>query len=188
MFYLLRHGLDDETYVGGWSDVSLIDEGVKQVLAASYFIKENLLPIKEVISSPILRARQTSEIITKELNIKTYSTDDLLKEQDKGLLNGLNKKIAIQEFPTYFDCNLDVFRKYPEGESLLDLYKRIKNNLDYFASIEENTLLVTHRGVINMLYYILNDIPLDMDKNKFHVDHASLHTCDIKKKIIRKVL
>ena len=97
MFYLLRHGLDDETYVGGWSDVSLIDEGVKQVLAASYFIKENLLPIKEVISSPILRARQTSEIITKELNIKTYSTDDLLKEQDKGLLNGLNKKIAIQE-------------------------------------------------------------------------------------------
>ena len=29
MIYLLRHGLDDESYIGGYSDVSLIPEGKK---------------------------------------------------------------------------------------------------------------------------------------------------------------
>ncbi len=33
--------------------------------------------------------------------------------------------------------------------------------------IEDGTLLVTHRGVINMIYLILNNIELDMDKKQF---------------------
>ena len=31
MIYFLRHGLDDERYIGGWSEVDLTDEGVEQV-------------------------------------------------------------------------------------------------------------------------------------------------------------
>ena len=31
MIYLIRHGLDDEAYIGGWSDVDLISEGIEQV-------------------------------------------------------------------------------------------------------------------------------------------------------------
>ena len=32
MIYLLRHGLDDEEYIGGWSDVGLTFEGkVKKI-------------------------------------------------------------------------------------------------------------------------------------------------------------
>ena len=31
MIYLLRHGLDDESKIGGWSDVSLTEDGIKQV-------------------------------------------------------------------------------------------------------------------------------------------------------------
>ena len=31
MIYLMRHGQDDENYIGGWSDVSLIPEGIVQV-------------------------------------------------------------------------------------------------------------------------------------------------------------
>ena len=28
MIYLMRHGQDDENYIGGWSDVSLLSEGI----------------------------------------------------------------------------------------------------------------------------------------------------------------
>lgn len=28
MLYLMRHGLDDENYVGGWSDVGLVSKGI----------------------------------------------------------------------------------------------------------------------------------------------------------------
>ena len=38
-----------------------------------------------------------------------------------------------------------------------------------------------------MLYYILNDIPLDMNKERFNVDYASLHELDINKKLIRRI-
>jgi len=34
MIYLMRHGQDDETYVGGWSDVSLIPKGKEEVKEA----------------------------------------------------------------------------------------------------------------------------------------------------------
>ena len=32
MIYLMRHGKDDERYVGGYSDVDLTREGQRQVL------------------------------------------------------------------------------------------------------------------------------------------------------------
>lgn len=39
MIYLLRHGLDDENYIGGWSDISLTEEGIKQVQYATKFLE-----------------------------------------------------------------------------------------------------------------------------------------------------
>ena len=41
MIYLVRHGLDDENYIGGWSDVDLIDEGIKQIESTREFIINN---------------------------------------------------------------------------------------------------------------------------------------------------
>ena len=38
----------------------------------------------------------------------------------------------------------------------------------YFSD-KDNSLIVTHRGVINMLYYYLNKDPLTMDKKKYNV-------------------
>ena len=41
MIYLVRHGLDDENYIGGWSDVDLIDEGIKQIESTREYIVNN---------------------------------------------------------------------------------------------------------------------------------------------------
>jgi broad specificity phosphatase PhoE len=59
--------------------------------------------------------------------------------------------------------------------------------MDYFESIDDDTLIITHRGVINMFYYIFNDINLDMDKKKFDVTHGSIHEIDLKNKKIRRI-
>ena len=42
MIYLLRHGLDDETKIGGYSNVSLTDEGIIKTKEARSFIEENI--------------------------------------------------------------------------------------------------------------------------------------------------
>ena len=81
---------------------------------------------------------------------------------------------------------MGVYDKYPEGESMMDLYKRISNLLHELQELDD-TLIVTHRGIINMLYFLLNDIDVDMDKKQFNVTHASIHEADIKEKVIRRI-
>ena len=44
----MRHGQDDEDYIGGWSDVRLIDEGIEDVKNNAVWIKDNL-NIKKII-------------------------------------------------------------------------------------------------------------------------------------------
>lgn len=189
MIYLLRHGLDDEEYIGGWSDVHLVDEGINQVTEVANKIKRSSnIHIERVISSDVLRAIETTKIVTSILGIKEFETTEFLREQSKGKLNGMLKSEAEMLYPEYFGENLTCETVYPDGESLKNLYIRLKNNLNYLSELNNNTLLITHRGVINMLYYILNDIPLDMDKKRFDVTHASLHEFDKKNKSIRKVL
>lgn len=180
MIYLMRHGLDDETFIGGWSDVDLIDEGIKQVEDSINYLKK--LNIIKIYSSDVKRAITTSNIIAKELNVPVI-LKSVFKEQNKGLLNGLLKKEADKKYGYYLESK-DVNLRYPDGESLKDLYNRI---IDKFDDIEPNSLVITHRGVINMLYYYLNNEKLDLNKKRFDVDHASIHELDLKNKTIRRV-
>ena len=69
---------------------------------------------------------------------------------------------------------------------MVDLYKRMQTYLKKIKDLD-NVMLVTHRGVINMFYYLLNDIELNMDKGMFNVVHGSVHEMDINKKLIRRI-
>ena len=182
MIYLLRHGLDDEEYIGGWSDVSLVRDGIKQVeLVKDYAL--NNIEFNKIISSDILRAKQTAEIINKNFNKEIIYTD-LLREQSKGDYNG-KLKSSIDD-NDYFLGNTTIYDTYPNGESLLDLYFRIEKLL-LIMDKWDNDLLVTHRGVINMIYYLLNNKKPDMYKDSFNVTHASVHKLDLKNKNIERI-
>ena len=184
MIYFIRHGLDDESYIGGWSNISLTDIGRKQIKDSANWIKENL-NIKEIISSDILRARESALIIGNILNIDvTYS--EPLREQNKGIYNGLERK-KLKQVDKTFIKNVQVDTIFPEGESLKDLYRRICKLIDELDTLKDDVLIVTHRGVINMIYYNSLDIPLDMDKERFLVTHGSVHEYDKNKKMIRRI-
>lgn len=182
MIYLLRHGLDDEKFIGGWSDVSLVGDGIKQVELVKEYISNNI-EFNKIISSDILRAKQTAEIINKNFNKEIIYTD-LLREQDKGDYNGKLKN-SIED-NDYFLGNTIIYDTYPNGESLLDLYFRIEKLL-LIMDKWDNDLLVTHRGVINMIYYLLNNKKPDMYKDSFNVTHASVHKLDLKNKNIERI-
>ena len=185
MVYLMRHGQDDETYVGGWSDVSLVEEGREQVKESALWIKDNLR-IKRIECSDVKRAIETTKIVSDILDIP-YSLNSNLREQNKGLLNGVEKEIAYTKYPGFTDKEITVDTVFPEGESLRNLYERIKVYLNKILEMEDDTLLITHRGVINMIYFILNDKELDMNKKQFGVDVASVHELNKDKKTIKKV-
>lgn len=183
MIYLLRHGLDDENYIGGYSDVALISEGINQVEQARDYLVDKKFDIKKIYSSDVVRARQTTDIVNKALNLSVIY-DKGLRELDKGLLTGLNKKLAYNEYPEFKDLK-SITKRYPNGESMEDLYNRV---IDYFSNFKDDScLIVTHRGVINMLYFYYTDTPLSMDKEQFNVTHGSIHELDIDKKYIKKI-
>ena len=68
MVYLMRHGQDDEDYIGGWSKVGLTKEGKMEVIDTALWMKDNL-DIKRVIVSDIHRAMQTAEIVCDILKL-----------------------------------------------------------------------------------------------------------------------
>lgn len=62
--YIVRHGQDDDTVRGGWSEASLTSLGVEQArtLAKTFYDKQNEYNIGTIVSSDLRRAVQTAEI------------------------------------------------------------------------------------------------------------------------------
>lgn len=184
MIYLMRHGQDDENYIGGWSDVSLIPEGIVQVNENANWIKENL-NIKFILCSDVKRAVQTATIVSDILDMSFIETSEL-REQSKGLLNGVLRTEADKEYHELLN-NVTVDTIYPEGESLRDLYNKMLVYIEKIKEMEDDTLLITHRGVINMIYYILYGKELDMNKKQFGVETASVHEFNVEENVIRRI-
>ncbi len=184
MIYLVRHGLDDESYIGGHSNIDLTNVGINQAKETGIWLKENNIEVSKIYTSDIKRAISTSNIIGEILNLEVIKTNKL-RELDKGLLTGLKKEIAKNKFPDYINVDkIDI--RYPNGESMLDLYRRIKKLLENIDEYD-NSLIITHRGVINMIYVLLNNDKLTMDKEKYGVEHASVHELDLEKRKIRRI-
>lgn len=184
MIYFVRHGLDDERYIGGYSDVKLLDIGIKQIEDVGEWLSYQSFDIRRIYTSDIVRARESADIIAKYLNLCVL-IDERFREQNKGLLNGMERLIAIEKYSEYVFSN-DIHVRCPEGESLKDLYLRIKSLLMDISNYN-NSLIVTHRGVINMFYYLTYNDKLDLNKNKYNVSHASVHEYDIEKCSIRRI-
>lgn len=176
MIYFMRHGLDDERFVGGWSDVSLVSEGRNQVREAANFIKDNL-SIKNIYSSDIRRAYESARIVSAKIHRPIYLSSKL-RELNKGVFNGQVK--------TGLKVINDIYTSYPGGESFYEFLNRIKRDLAFILS-HEDSLIVTHRGVINAIYYIMNGMEIDLDKEQFDVEHASVHEYDNTLKKIKRI-
>ncbi len=184
MIYLMRHGQDDESYIGGWSDVELIPEGIDDVKESALWIRDNL-NIKSIQCSDVKRAVQTAELVSACICVP-YIRNTNLREQNKGDLNGV-LRTKLSEEKLVFTNSKSVDTVYPNGESLRNLYNRMKVYINKILEMEDDTLLITHRGVINMIYYILYDKPLDMNKKQFGVDTSSVHELDKETRMIKKV-
>ena len=130
MIYFIRHGLDDERFIGGWSDVGLTPIGRRQVLEAINFLKKQKLKFNQIFSSDINRAKETAKIIQKEFNVPLLF-DSRLREQNKGDFNGqLEKETKLNN--SDFFLNINEESVYPNGESLLSFNQRIRINIPYF--------------------------------------------------------
>lgn len=155
--YSTRHGetlWNFENRILGRTDIGLTERGIKQAEElAEKAAEKNDIDI--IISSPLMRAKQTAKIVAEKLNL-TFTTDDRLMEWDYGEFEGLER---------YTDGFYDNKREFAVkmkngGESLLQLAHRVYSALDEIIVNyhDKNVLIVSHGGVCRVIETYFNDM------------------------------
>ena len=153
--YVARHGQTEWNLMNkvcGRTDLPLTELGLKQAETLALGTKE--LAIDRIISSPMLRARQTAAPTARELGI-AVEVDDRLIEQDYGIYEGVSR------FDEGFLGNKRQFAfRYPGGESMMDVAYRVYSLLEELKrdGNSKGILLVCHGGVCRVIRTYFEDM------------------------------
>ncbi len=154
--FLVRHGQDDSSVRGGWSNSPLTDAGVRESVDLANEICRNAeyYNIGRIFSSDIVRAEQTANIIAEKLGLTVEFTPQF-REVNNGELAGLKNSVADEKYPNLYWRKLAWEEHYPGGESPKEFYGRVSSAWQDFTQslvgYGKNALLITHGGVINVI-------------------------------------
>lgn len=184
--FFVRHGKDDEKFRGGWSSLGLVPEGVEQAkqLARYFSEKRTEYGITKIISSDLPRAKETADILAKELGLVVV-TEERLREVDNGKLAGMPNEEVLEKYPGLFWSTLKPEECYPNGESPMQFFSRIKEWFETFLKeykdADGNVLVVTHGGVINVVYHLVRNLEWSNTKKSVSVGNCSVHVLDVER-------
>lgn len=178
MIYLMRHGADPSERYGGWSTYGLTEKGRAQVHAAKRFLRDK--NILRIYSSDLVRAKETAEIVANELSLEiTYLPQ--FRESNNGMLAGMLKTEAIARYPGIYWNALAWTEPWPGGESPEQFFQRIQSAWLAFKKQvgDNNVLLVSHGGVMNVILCLENGIPYTNKETHFQIRDAEIVKMDI---------
>ena len=183
-FIFIRHGKDDDKYRGGWSNKDITTEGKEQAEKLAKYLYDNKdnLNITKIITSDLKRAMSTADIINEYLNLP-IELDSNLREMNNGDLAGMLNDEALNKYPGLFFSALEMDEKYPNGENPIDFYNRIKDwfykTINCYKDKDGNILIITHGGVISVIYYIVKGLEWSNKLKSFKIDNCSIHILDL---------
>lgn len=155
---LVRHGetsWNDELKLQSHTDNPLNQKGIKNVEKTAEFLKDEKFDF--IISSPLIRAKKTAEIINQNHNLE-IEIDERITERDFGKLDGMN----YLEFPEKIleISKENSWEKY-EIEKMEDFINRIDSFLKFlFENYFNKSVLVTaHSSALKMLISIIINEP-----------------------------
>ena len=131
-------------------DVPLTDLGRDQARAVASRIARSFTPAR-IISSPFRRARETSEIIAKELGLPIEIVHDL-HERNLGVLKGESYDLLrelVREDPQY-DASQGWMWRPEQGESYEDVRRRVVVAIEEIRKRypADEMVVVSHGGVM----------------------------------------
>lgn len=181
----VRHGKDSDQHRGGWSQLDLLPEGKREAkMLADYLVqhKEDY-HFTKMITSDLKRAETTATILAETLQLP-LEKESSLRETNNGDLAGMLNSEADQKFPRLYFRSLAMDEHYSNGESPREFYQRIKTWFQRFLQenddSDETQIVVTHGGVINIIYHLVNQIEWTNKSNLFHVKHCSISLLNTK--------
>jgi len=154
-FTFLRHGQsvgNVEERFQGQADFPLTETGRSQAKELAKCWQQEKISFDLAISSPLLRARETAEIITKKLKTP-LEFDDFWMERDNGKFAGLTHAEirAVSPEPEFY-TPYQSFGETGEGDWALYL----RGGRAVHALLQRppgKYLIVSHGGLLNMVLY-----------------------------------
>lgn len=183
---IIRHGETDwnaEKRIQGHLDIPLNHAGLRQAHAIADSLAES--PFRVIYSSDLRRAWQTAKIAAARLEVPVRPHDGL-RERHSGVLEGRTVEELAKEHPEaharFLDRNPDY--GFGEGESMRVFSARVVAAMEALVSSHagETVLLVTHGGVLDVVFRIATGRSLDAPRdypmpnagiNWFEHSHAS---------------
>jgi len=162
---VIRHGQSEADIINcheGRADFSLTETGIKQALLLAEWIKGKYPP-DFILSSPLKRAGQTAEIVAKKVDKNVLYYEELM-EFNNGLLAGLSFEEADIKYPK--PKIRRPHEKYYEQESLIEFRARAETILSKIISeypADKRIMIVSHGGMINMLFRSFLNLPMNTD-------------------------
>lgn len=162
---VIRHGQSEADIIGcheGRADFMLTELGLKQASLLSCWIKENYPP-DFILSSTLNRASQTAMKISEKIDVAIEYYDEL-REFNNGLLAGLSFEEANIQFPE--PKVKRIHDKFYEQESIIEFRARAETILSkviYEYPYDKRIAIVSHGGMINMLFRSFLKLPNDTD-------------------------
>lgn len=152
--FLIRHGVTDwhgERKVMGQRDVPLNAEGINQAHAAAMALAG--VQLAEVLSSPLLRAMQTADIIAGQFGIEV-ARDPRLADFRVGKWEGMgyDEVSASAEYQRFLADPLST--SIPGGEDLRQIRDRSVAAIEQAladAPAGEAVAVVTHAGIVRVV-------------------------------------
>lgn len=171
--YIVRHGEVPHNALGQYNitDEDLTEFGIKQAEELREKIKT--IHFDVIISSPLMRAQHTAEIINSDH--QTIILDDRIKERSCGDLSG--KPLSVTNREEYWNYNATV--QYGTSENIKLFFERVYNFLDELKEKNYQTvLIVAHSGVSKAFHGYFEGI----QDGKFL--NRGLKNCEIKEYIL----
>ena len=166
MLYIMRHGRtdwNDQKKLQGQTDIPLNENGRKMAQEAARRYAD--VPFDICFCSPLIRAKETAELLLKGRDIPVVY-DDRLREMSFGEYEGIENSFATPECPVnqFFFAPDRYIVPVPGGESVYDLLARtgsfLKEVVDPLLKEGKNVLIVGHGAMNLSIVCQVKNIPL----------------------------
>ena len=151
LVYLVRHGQSTwnvERRWAGHANPPLSTAGREQTLAACKTLAD--MKFDAVVSSSLLRARETAEIVAGQLTLPLHQPLPDFDERHAGMISGLTSSEIEVKFPKFLnEWRQGNISEIPGGESWDVFMKRVSQGFAHFKGFgTQRILLITHEGVL----------------------------------------
>ncbi len=179
---MVRHGeipSNVRKIYAGTSPEVLTEKGLSQ--ARDVAERLQTYNVDTLYSSPIQRAIQTTEIISKAIN-KEYSIDDSFRELEMGPWEGQSESDIPLTFPEEWNIwqTRPAELKLSGRETLKELQARVLNGIKdiYKHDYDKKIVIVTHVAIIRVLQLWDSNQTLNLYKT-IHVPNADIFELEI---------